>query len=316
MKVLIVCSGNVEEFNLILHHAFIYEQIEAVKQNFNIEYDVFNIEGKGILGYLSNLRKFKNKIKNFNPDVVHAHFGLSGLFAGLQRKLPVVITFHGSDINLSKVLPFSKIASKLSKHNIFVSSKIHKKIGIKNKSSVIPCGVNLEIFYPIKLKTAREMLNMEMEKKYILFSSNFKRIEKNSSLAFSAVDMLKMDCDLIELDNRKREEVNLLLNACNLLLLTSTSEGSPQVIKEAMACNRPIVATDVGDIRELIGDTEGCYLTSFDPDDVAKKIKMALQFEKSIQASERIKSFDNNIISKKVFDIYQKVIIKKNDSNS
>jgi len=160
------------------------------------------------------------------------------------------------------------------------------------------------------------MLNKENEKKYILFSSNFKRIEKNSSLAFSAVDMLKMDCELIELDNRKREEVNLLLNACNLFLLTSTSEGSPQVIKEAMACNRPIVATDVGDIRELIGDTEGCYLTSFDPDDVAKKIKMALQFEKSIQASERIKSFDNNIISKKVFDIYQKVIIKKNDSNS
>ena len=100
-----------------------------------------------------------------------------------------------------------------------------------------------------------------------------------------------MDCELIELDNRNREEVNLLLNACNLLLLTSTSEGSPQVIKEAMACNRPIVATDVGDIRELIGDTEGCYLTSFDPDDVAKKIKLALQFETSINASERIKRF-------------------------
>ncbi len=302
MKVLIVCSGNVKEFNLILHHAFIYEQIEAVKQNFNIEYDVFNIVGKGLLGYLSNLRKFRNKIKSFAPDVVHAHFGLSGLLAGLQRKSPVVITFHGSDINLSNVLPFSRIATKLSKHNIFVSSKIHKKIGIKNKCSVIPCGVNFEIFYPIKLKTAREKLNMDMEKKYILFGSHFKRVEKNSSLAFSAMDMLKMDCELIELDNRNREEVNLLLNACNLLLLTSTSEGSPQVIKEAMACNCPIVATDVGDIRELIGDTEGCYLTSFEPEDVAEKIKLALKFETSINASERIKHFDNNIISKKVFE--------------
>jgi len=308
MKVLIVCSGNVKEFNLILHHAFIYEQIEAVKQNFNIEYDVFIIVGKGILGYLGNLFKFRNKIKSFKPDVIHAHFGLSGLLASLQRKFPVVITFHGSDINLSNVLPFSRIATKLSKHNIFVSSKIQKKIGIKNKYSIIPCGVNLEIFYPIKLKTAREKLNMDMEKKYILFGSHFKRVEKNASLAFSAVDRLKMDCELIELDNRSREEVNLLLNACNLLLLTSTSEGSPQVIKEAMACNRPIVATDVGDIRELIGDTEGCYLTSFEPEDVAKKIKLALKYETSILASERIKNFDNNIISKKVFDIYQKVI--------
>ncbi len=307
MKVLIVCSGNVKEFNLILHHAFIYEQIEAVKQNFNIEYDVFNIVGKGILGYLGNLCNYRNKIKSFNPDVVHAHFGLSGLLASLQRKSPVVITFHGSDINLSNVQPFSRIATRLSKHNIFVSSKIQKKIGVRNKYSIIPCGVNLEIFYPIKLKTAREKLNMDMEKIYILFSSNFKRVEKNSSLAFTAIDLLKMDCELIELDNRSREEVNLLLNACNLLLLTSTSEGSPQVIKEAMVCNRPIVATDVGDIRELIGDTEGCYLTSFDPDDVAKKIKLALQFETSVHASERIKNFDNNIISKKVFDIYQKV---------
>lgn len=308
MKVLIVCSGNVEGFNLLLHHAFIYEQIEAVKHNFNIGYDVFNIEGKGILGYLSNLRKLRNKIKSFNPDVVHAHFGLSGLLAGLQRKSPVVITFHGSDINLSNVQPFSRIAAKISKHNIFVSSKIQKKIGVRNKYSIIPCGVNLEIFHPIQLKTAREKLNMDKKKKYILFSSNFKRVEKNSSLAFTAIDLLKMDCELIELDNRSREEVNLLLNACNLLLLTSTSEGSPQVIKEAMACNRPIVATDVGDIRELIGDTEGCYLTSFDPEDVAKKIKLALKYETSILASERIKNFDNNIISKKVFDIYQKVI--------
>jgi glycosyltransferase involved in cell wall biosynthesis len=308
MKILIVCSGNINNFDLILHHAFIYEQIEAVKQNFDIEYDVFNIVGKGIIGYLSNLPKFRNKIKSFNPDVVHAHFGLSGLFAGLQRKLPVVITFHGSDINLSNVLPFSRIATKLSKYNIFVSSKIQKKIGVKNKYSIIPCGVNFEIFYPIKLKTAREKLKMDMEKKYILFGSHFKRVEKNSSLAFCALDLLKMDCELIELNNRKREEVNLLLNACNLLLLTSTSEGSPQVIKEAMACNRPIVATDVGDIRELIGDTEGCYITSFDPDDVAKKIKLALQFETGKHVSGRIKSFDNNIISKKIFDIYQKVI--------
>ena len=122
MKVLIVCSGNVEDFNLILHHAFIYEQIESVKQSYNIEYDVFNIKGKGFIGYLGNLPKLKNKIKSFTPDVVHAHFGLSGLLASLQRKSPVVITFHGSDINLSNVLPFSRIAAKLSKYNIFVSS--------------------------------------------------------------------------------------------------------------------------------------------------------------------------------------------------
>lgn len=316
MKILIVCSGNVEDFNLILHHAFIYEQIESVKQNFKIEYDVFNIKGKGLLGYLGNLPKLKNKIKSFAPDVVHAHFGLSGLLASLQRKKPVIITFHGSDVNLSNVLPFSKMAAKLSKYNIFVSKKIHNRVGDSEKSFVIPCGVNFDVFYPIDLKTARQKLKMELEKKYILFGANFNRSEKNSSLAFSAIDKLKMDCELLELDKRSREEVNLLLNACNLLLLTSKSEGSPQVIKEAMACNCPIVATDVGDIKELIEGTEGCYLTSFNPDDIAEKIKLALQFGRTTNASERIKNFDNKIIARKVYNIYQKALMKNNDYNS
>lgn len=308
MKILIVCSGNVEDFSLILHHAFVYEQIESVKKKFNIEYDVFEINGKGVIGYLTNLRKLKNKIKSFTPDVVHAHFGLSGLLATLQRRVPVVITYHGSDVNLSSVLPFSKIAAKLSKFNIFVSSKIQNRVGISKKSFVIPCGVNFEVFYPIELKAAREKLNMNLEKKYILFGANFNRSEKNAPLAFSAIEKLKLDCELIELAKRSREEVNLLLNACDLLLLTSKSEGSPQVIKEAMACNCPIVATDVGDISELINGTEGCYLTSFDPDDIASKIKLALNFNRRINASERIRKFDNNIIANKVYDIYQKAI--------
>lgn len=308
MKVLIVCSGNVDNFDWILHHAFIYEQIETVKKNFNIDYDVFYIKGKGIFGYLSNLPKLKLKIRTYKPDIVHAHFGLSGLLSCLQRKSPVVITFHGSDVNLSNILPLSKLAARLSKYNIFVSSKTSKRVGINKKSSVIPCGVDFEVFYPERLEISRDKLKMKMGKKYILFGANFNRTVKNSSLAFAAMDKLKIDYELLELNNRSREEVNLLLNASDLLLLTSTSEGSPQVIKEAMACNCPIVATDVGDIKEVIDSTDGCYITSFDPEDVAEKIKLALDFNKKTNGREKIQHFDNNIISKKVFDIYQKVI--------
>jgi len=311
MRILIVCSGNVEDFNLILHHAFIYEQIEAVKQCFNIEYDVFNIRGKGFIGYLGNLNQLKNKIKNFAPDIVHAHFGLSGLLAGLQRKSPVIITFHGSDVNLSNVLPFSRIAALLSKYNIFVSTKIYNRVGIHKKNVVIPCGINFDIFYPVELKEAREKLKMEIGKKYILFGASFKRKEKNSALAFSALKKLEMDCELIELDNRKREEVNLLLNACDVLLLTSISEGSPQVIKEAMACNRPIVATDVGDIKDVMGNTEGCFITSFDPDDVASKIKLALDYGKGTEGRKKIKNYDNKIIAEKVYNVYMNVLDKQ-----
>lgn len=308
MKVLVVCSGNAENFEFKLHQAFVYEQIESIKKVFNIEYDTFFVKGKGVTGYLNNFPVIRKKIKSFSPDIVHAHFGLSGLLASMQRMAPVVITFHGSDAYLPKVRLLSRIAAGLARFNIFVSSKIQTRIKGKNEYSIIPCGINLDIFYPIEMKLTREKLNMEPQKRYILFSSNFTNSVKNCPLAFSAIEKLGTDCELIELKNRGRDEVNLLLNACNLLLLTSKTEGSPQIIKEAMACNCPIVATDVGDISEVIGNTEGCYISSFDPLDVTEKISLALQFNKRTNGREKIKHFDNNIIAKQLFDIYQMVV--------
>lgn len=308
MKVIIVCSGNVDNFDFQIHHAFVYEQIESVKKDFHIEYDTFFIKGTGFIGYMRNLKKLRKKIREYSPDFVHAHFGLSGLLACLQRIVPVVITFHGSDVNLPQLKHLSILAARLSKHNICVSEKIRKRIEGNNRYSIVPCGINLDIFYPIDMKAAREKLNMNPEKKYILFSSSFTNAVKNATLAFSAISMLQFSVEFIELKNKNRDQVNLLLNACNLLLLTSKSEGSPQIIKEAMACNCPIVATDVGDILEVIDGTDGCYITSFDPEDVAEKIKLALQFNRRINGREKIQHFDNNIIAKKIFDIYQKVI--------
>jgi glycosyltransferase involved in cell wall biosynthesis len=308
MKILIVCSGNVDNFDFKIHQAFIYEQIEAVKNLYNIEYETFFIKGKGILGYLKNLTLLNSKIKSFLPDLIHAHFGLSGLLACLQRKKPVVITFHGSDGHVPQVRFLSKIAARISQFNIFVSRTINKLIFENRRDSIIPCGINLEAFYPIEMKTAREKLNMDIEKEYILFASNFSNKIKNAQLAFSALEKLGNGCELIELKDKGREEVNLLLNACNFLLLTSLSEGSPQIIKEAMACNCPIVSTDVGDVREVINDTEGCYITLFDSNDVAAKLNLALQFNIRTNGREKIKHFDNKFIAAKVYSVYKQIV--------
>lgn len=307
MKVLIVCSGNVENFNFIIHHAFVYEQIEIIKKMYNVEYDTFFIKGKGILGYLKNLNKLKRKIRSYKPDFVHAHFGLSGLLATLQRIVPTLVTFHGSDANLPELTGLSRLASSLSQYDIFVSDKLKKRISSTTGYSIIPCGIDLDTFYPVDMKTAREKLNLDQTKKYILFASHFSNTIKNAPLAFAAVEKLDEKCELLELKNRSREEVNLLLNACNLMLLTSKSEGSPQVIKEAMACNCPIVATDVGDIKDVISGTDGCFITSFESEDVAEKISLALKFNKRTNGLENILSFDNALVAKKVYDIYSRI---------
>ncbi len=311
MKILIVCSGNAENFDFSINQAFVYEQIEAIKQNFWIEYDTFFIKGRGVLGYIKNFKQFKIKIKEFKPDLVHAHFGLSGLFACLQKSIPVIVTFHGSDVNnfCSRIL--SKIAASLSKFNIFVNKKMINRIGNYSKSAIVPCGINLEKFYPVNKTAARVQLQFKLDKYYILFSSRFDNKIKNYSLAKASLDKLGANIELLELKNKKREEVNLLLNACDVLLLTSLSEGSPQIIKEAMACNCPIVSTDVGDIREIIDNTEGCFITSFEPEDVSSKIEKALEFSRTegrTKGREKIKHLDNKIIAEKIYEIYKMVL--------
>lgn len=307
MKILIVCSGNVPNFNFKVHQAFIYEQIEAVKKNFDIDYDTYFIKGKGIWGYLNNFPKIKNKIKEFSPDILHAHYGLSGLLSCLQRNVSVVITFHGSDANISYVRLLSKLAARLSSFNIFVERKIKNSIRKMGRNEIIPCGINLDDFFPLNKQTAREKLNLDKDKKYVLFSSGFANHVKNYPLAAAAIETSCTSAQLIELKDKTREEVNLLLNACDLLLLTSFSEGSPQIIKEAMACNCPIVSSDVGGIKDIIGTTKGCYITSFDTNDVSKKIKQAFDFDARTNGREKTKEFDNKLIAEKIFEIYKSV---------
>ena len=94
----------------------------------------------------------------------------------------------------------------------------------------------------------------------------------------------------------------------DMALMTSFSEGSPQFIKEAMACNLPIVSTDVGDVKEIIQKTEGCYICKNEPEDVAKKIELALDFAKKTTGREKIQHLDNRIIAEKIIQVYQNVL--------
>ena len=157
-------------------------------------------------------------------------------------------------------------------------------------------------------KDARFFLNMDLNKKYVLFSSRFDRKEKNADLALSAINLLQdINIELIELKDIPDENINILFNACDLGLLTSIMEGSPQFIKEAMACNLPIVSTNVGDVKDVFNDTEGCFISLFNPEDVAEKIKMALDFGKRTNGRNKITNYNNHIIASKVISIYQKI---------
>ena len=301
MKVLIVCRKKLGT------SPFIREQVDAIKDK-GIDLQFFFIKGKGLKAYITSFSQLKKQIVTFKPDIIHAHYGLSGLFANLQRTIPVVTTFHGGDINYKKARPFSMIAAKLSRYNIYVSSKLASKAHARKNFIIQPCGMGLDTFYPVDKIQAREKLKLNNDQTYILFAGSFNSWVKNAVLAWEAIDKLNKDIHLIELKGYTRDDVNLLLNACDLAFMTSLMEGSPQFIKEAMACNCPIVSTNVGSVEEIIDNTEGCFLTSFDPDDVSEKLKLAIQFGSRTKGREKIGDLDNEIIADKIISIYHSVL--------
>lgn len=307
MKVLIVCGyktgfpANVAPFVL--------EQVEALKKYQGIDARFYLVRSKGALGYLNERKGLTRVIRGFNPDVVHAHYGFCGLLANLQRSIPVVTTYHGSDINVYPALLFSRIAIFLSSHNIFVSRKHISRYGTKKRSSLIPCGVDMELFKQIDKTKVRTQLGWDTHSIHILFAGSFNNRVKAPELALQSVSKID-NCNLHELKDYSRKEVCLLLNSVDALLMTSVTEGSPQIIKEAMACGCPIVSVNVGDVKEIIGNMNGSFITKRDPENIALAIKEVLKLNVRTEGRKRITylGLDNSLVAKRIIQIFKRII--------
>lgn len=306
MRILVVASYNKGRFA-----PFILEQAEALKSQ-GCEVDYFGLQGKGLQGYLKNLPLLNQKVAAFHPDVIHAHYGLSGLFANFQRRVPVVTTYHGSDINDKKALPFSKMAIHFSAWNVFVSKKTLEIAKPKKNYVLLPCGIDLSELQLTEKAEARQKMNLLADKKYILFAGAFDNAVKDASLAKEAIALLQDDqVDLLELKGYKRDEVTLLMCAADAFLMTSLMEGSPQVIKEAMACGCPIVSVDVGDVKERVEGVEGCFVSNTrNPKDLANLLVKTFAFVNKTDGRTKIMSdgLDNRLVTEKLVEIYHKVV--------
>lgn len=309
MRVLFVGSLN----NHNGHFApFIVEQADALRSvGCDVEY--FGVTGKGLLGYLKQIPYLRRKIYADKIDIIHAHYGLCCLLANMQRKVPVVSTYHGSDINVKSVLKLSKIAMALSAWNIFVSERTHDialssvKTAIKKKCSLIPCGINLP---KVSALCPDMSAVLEPNKKHVLFAGAFYNDVKDPELAKSIVGLLT-NVQLIELKGYSRDEVNGLMYQCDALLMTSKTEGSPQVIKEAMACGLPIVSTDVGDVKERVAGLSGCYVAqNRNPKELVGLLSNALSLKGRTNGRDLIikSELTNESVAKKIIKIYKSVL--------
>lgn len=317
MRILIVARYKTAFPNHIM--PFVVEQGEALRSLGN-EVDYFIVEGKGLLGYFLSRRPLMRKIKSFRPDIVHAHYGLSGMTAVLQNKVPVVTTFHNGETLGFWQNFLSSLFSLRASHMIYVAQHIYDKAFFKKKKnySILPCGVNLDECAITDHVQAREELGFDSCKKYILFGGAFENLRKNYPLLQKGIELLHRD-DIVtmEMKGLSRAQVSKILCACDLFALPTTSEGSPQALKEAMACNCPIMATDVADIKHLLGKVEGHYICTFEPENVAATLTEALGFQGRTEGRKRITELEleNWQVATRLVNIYKHILDERNRNN-
>lgn len=307
MKVVFVASGNK---NVGSVSAFVQSQFDSLKEK-GLDMILFPVVGHGAAAYLRAVRKLRKLVRREKPDIVHAHYSICGYVASLATlflKTKVVVSILGSfPVNDRKC----KIVRFCIKHiwdRTLVKSR-RTADQLRLDLPVIPNGVNLERFRLMDQGSAREACRFEDGKKYIIWCSHPSRPEKRYSLAQDAVALLHDgNVVLYPVFDRPHEAIVKYMCAADVLLLTSVSEGSPNVIKEAMACNCPLVSTDVGDVKWVTEGVEGTYVASDDsPGSISACLRKALEFNKRTMGRDEIvrKGLSSGSIAERIIELYR-----------
>lgn len=243
---------------------FVQTQVESLRA-LGHELRVVFVDGaRGRGEYLRGVAEARAALRDQEFDLVHAHYGYSGVVAALARglaggtrRLPLVVTYLGSDVLSPAQRPWSRLAARIADRNVVMSEEMKSRLAAP-RTVVIPNGTALDRFSPIPWLEARAVLGIGAEEFLVLFPWNPARPEKRAALAQSAVHALGARISsaraprLLPFFGEPQARLNLALNASDALLLTSSWEGSPNAVREALAVGLPVVSVRVGDAPEIL----------------------------------------------------------------
>ncbi|MGE3591199.1 MAG: glycosyltransferase [Arcobacter sp.] len=307
-----------------IYGIFVKEQVDSLNTLVDVN-DVYFINGKkyGKKEYILSILQLRKLLSKY--DIVHAHHIYVGFILLFFFKKYNIIVSLMSDPERKTGGIFTNFIYKLSYQYCLKHAKalIYKKEIPKNNSHKSayyqPNGVNMEIFHEIPENIAKEYLHLDMKKKYILFvsSNNINRKEKRHDRFLSVLQLLRdkylmNDIEPLYMINVKREDIPYYFNAASLHLLVSDVEGSPNSVKESLACNTPVVSTDVGNVKELLKDLQNCYVSNtFNAEDIAKHVHSSLVSTKIDLRNQLVRlNLDHKNVANNLLKIYQKVISK------
>lgn len=272
---------------------FVEQQVLGLR-HCGLDVEVMHVDRceRGMSSYFTMGAELQSRIERFQPDVVHAMYGgvLAEWVTRIVKDRPTVVSFCGSDL-LGELLsgPMRRVISEYGILASYIAAR--RAVGIvvksrnleealpatvdRSKVRIIPNGVDLERFRPLSQVDCRNRLGWDPAKFHVLFPTNAGDPRKRLYLAQAAVDEANrsgLNAELHQLRGVRHEAVPIWLNASNVVLLTSLHEGSPNVIKEALACDIPVVSVDVGDVSERVKGIEGCYIARADAGDLGTKL--------------------------------------------
>jgi teichuronic acid biosynthesis glycosyltransferase TuaC len=292
---------------------FVREQVESLRRE-GVDVDVFFVNGrKNSCNYLWALPRFWARLLTHRYDLIHSHYLHVNIIARMQFLYPLIITHHSGDVYRKWQHYISRLISPLADKIIAVSQDT-KEVGHLSKAVVIPCGIDFGLFKPAPQEDARKALGLPLDKKLVMWAGEYFRPEKRFDIVQKAMEILKKrlpEVELVLVSGKPLAHVPAYMNACDVLFLVSDKEGSPMVIKEAMACNLPVVSVPAGDITDIIGGTEGCYICSQDPEDVAQKLELALLREKRTDGREKVGYMEIGAISRRIISVYEELLHDK-----
>ena len=304
---------------------FVEQQVKGLR-SVGVEVEVLYINRalSGATAYLGVQDRVRRALRSYDADIVHVMYGgvMAWLVTNAVRTQPTIVTFHGSDLlgeNLAG--PWRRLiaglgvkCSKRSAHRaagvVVVSPSLRDVLPAtvsRSRIRVIPCGIDVNRFVPLDRDECRRQLGWSSDRFVVLFNSNGGDPVKRPALAYAAVDALRragVAAELRELRGRPYAEMPTFLNAGDVLLLTSRHEGSPTIVKEALACNLPVVSVDVGDVRQRIEGIAGCYLAEPDPTDLAIRLEMVAAGPRRVEGRPAIASLSIETVAEELRTFY------------
>ena len=280
-----------------------------------MELEYFVVSGRGWKSYVKSIKPLRRKVREGGYDVIHAHYSWTAYMASVATtglNVPMVVSLMGNDILDHWWYPgLARMVAKMKPWRAVIvkSQEMRQRVGMPY-ANVVPNGVNLERFSEKSKVESQKILGWDTAKKHVLFPARKEDTRKNWPLAEGAVKQL-CGIELHEMNGVPNDQTPILYNAADAVVLPSFYEGSANAVKEAMACNAPLVTTDMGDCRERIEGVEGCYVANtYEVEEFAELLGKALAFGGKTKGRERLLAdgISDRQIAQRLIQIYESVL--------